>query len=424
MSGGGEAKVLDLSCTVQKYEWGKVGKESMVAQLASEGEYSGFVMNDSESYAELWMGTHPKGPSSIKNAFAASAAEPLKDWLKKNEWALSPKIVDHFGDLPFLFKVLSVRKALSIQAHPDKELAKQLHAKDPEHYPDPNHKPEMAIALTKFEALCGFRPVEEIVGFLKSCPEFAAVVDADAAANLTAAVEKGEGEKEIKAALRACYSSYMNCDEQVAHTSLTKLNISLLTKAEKSSLETLILKLNTQYPGDKGLFNVFFLNHSFLEPGEAVFLAANLPHAYLDGDCVECMACSDNVVRAGLTPKFKDVDTLCSMLTYDNGPLASQILRGDDCPQDAKTRIYDPPIEEFTIAYTNLSGGESANLFAVEGPSIAIVVEGKGTVAGEGDERAMEIHKGSCLFIPAGVTSSAKCTDGSLKIYRAYCVKA
>ena len=234
------------------------------------------------------MGTHPKGPSSIKCQY--SNPQPLKEWIANNEWSLSPKIKEYFGDLPFLFKVLSVNKALSIQAHPDKELAKVLHAKDPKNYPDDNHKPEMAIALTKFEALCGFRPVDEISGFLKSVPEFLNVVGEEAASALAASIEKNgvepkneEGDKEVRKALKACYSAYMNCDEQVAHTALTKLNISLLTKAEKSPLEALIMKLNTQYPGDKGLFNVYFLNHTFMEPGESVFLEANMPHAYLDG---------------------------------------------------------------------------------------------------------------------------------------------
>ena len=57
-------------------------------------------------------------------------------------------------------QVLSVAKALSIQAHPDKALAERLHAEQPQHYKDDNHKPEMALALTPFEALCSFVPLE------------------------------------------------------------------------------------------------------------------------------------------------------------------------------------------------------------------------------------------------------------------------
>jgi mannose-6-phosphate isomerase len=80
--------------------------------------------------------------------------------------------------------------------------------------------------------------------------------------------------------------------------------------------EELVIRLEKQYPADVGILSIFFLNYLRLAPGEAVCLAANEPHAYLSGECVECMAASDNVVRAGFTPKYKDTDTLCSMLTY------------------------------------------------------------------------------------------------------------
>lgn len=84
-----------------------------------------------------------------------------------------------------------------------------------------------------------------------------------------------------------------------------------------SSKEELALLLERQYPDDVGVFASFFLNYIKLVPGEAVYLAANVPHAYISGECIECMATSDNVVRAGLTPKFRDTETLCSMLTYE-----------------------------------------------------------------------------------------------------------
>lgn len=80
--------------------------------------------------------------------------------------------------------------------------------------------------------------------------------------------------------------------------------------------EHLVLRLEKQYPTDVGVIATFFLNHVKLAPGEALFLGANEPHAYIFGECIECMATSDNVVRAGLTPKHRDVQTLCSMLTY------------------------------------------------------------------------------------------------------------
>lgn len=90
--------------------------------------------------------------------------------------------------------------------------------------------------------------------------------------------------------------------------------------------EQLVLRLEMQYPSDVGVIAAFFLNLVKLNPGEALFLGANEPHAYLSGECVECMATSDNVVRAGLTPKHRDVQTLCSMLTYKQVKDASRLL--------------------------------------------------------------------------------------------------
>lgn len=93
-----------------------------------------------------------------------------------------------------------------------------------------------------------------------------------------------------------------------------------------------MIRLNEQFPGgDVGVLAPIFMNFIVLKPGEAVYLGANVPHAYLFGDCMECMACSDNTIRAGLTPKFKvfnlfeiilffqDVETLCKYMKWDMG---------------------------------------------------------------------------------------------------------
>jgi mannose-6-phosphate isomerase len=235
--------------------------------------------------------------------------------------------------LPYLFKVLSVAKALSIQAHPDKRLAEALHASRPDVYKDANHKPEMALALTPFEAMCGFRSLKEISDGFQACPELCALVGEEAVAALiaatsgsdTAAAATSSGGSAASAsaagreALKVAFGAYMSkVDDAEAIATATGALVARL-EADSSALPStrnLILRLSEQYPGDVGLFAPLWLNTLTLEPGQAIFLAANEPHAYLSGDCVECMACSDNVVRAGLTPKLKDVPTLVSMLTY------------------------------------------------------------------------------------------------------------
>eukprot|EP00744_Colponema_vietnamica_P009259 GILI01013185.1.p1 GENE.GILI01013185.1~~GILI01013185.1.p1 ORF type:complete len:231 (+),score=64.83 GILI01013185.1:63-695(+) len=163
-----------LSCSSQKYAWGKIGSDSLVARLSSASSSSPVT---EEPYAELWMGTHPSGPSKL-----ASSDLLLSEYLAQNPAAIGAGVAAKYGkDIPYLFKVLSVRTALSIQAHPDKTLGAQLHSSRPDLYKDPNHKPEMAIAITPFEVLCSFRPLEDIDTFVKSIPELRAVVGEEAA---------------------------------------------------------------------------------------------------------------------------------------------------------------------------------------------------------------------------------------------------
>lgn len=148
-----------LRCAVQHYEWGRRGATSLVARLAVADQ-----QDTEQHYAELWMGTHPSGPSTLLDDNGELLL--LRDWLARKPDALGRVVAARWGgDLPFLFKVLSVAKALSIQAHPDKKLAEALHALRPSVYKDDNHKPEMAIAITEFRAL--------IYGFagIQGCPE-------------------------------------------------------------------------------------------------------------------------------------------------------------------------------------------------------------------------------------------------------------
>ncbi|PNJ43309.1 MPI isoform 17, partial [Pongo abelii] len=163
-------RVFPLSCAVQQYAWGKIGSNSEVARLLASSDPLAQIAED-KPYAEI-----------LDNRISQKT---LSQWIAENQDSLGSKVKDTFnGNLPFLFKVLSVETPLSIQAHPNKELAEKLHLQAPQHYPDANHKPEMAIALTPFQGLCGFRPVEEIVTFLKKVPEFQFLIGDEAATHL------------------------------------------------------------------------------------------------------------------------------------------------------------------------------------------------------------------------------------------------
>ncbi|XP_031198983.1 mannose-6-phosphate isomerase isoform X2 [Mastomys coucha] len=277
-------RVFPLSCVVQQYAWGKVGSKSEVACLLASSDPLAQISED-KPYAELWMGTHPRGDAKILDNRISQ--KTLGQWIAENQDCLGPKVKENFnGKLPFLFKVLSVDTALSIQAHPNKELAEKLHHQAPEHYPDDNHKPEMAIALTSFQGLCGFRPVEEIVTFLKKVPEFQSLIGEDATAQLKQSV--GGDSEAMASALRNCFSHLMKSEKKVVVEQLNLLVKRISQQVfDGNSMEDiygkLLLQLHQQYPGDIGCFAIYFLNLLTLKPGEAMFLEANVPHAYLKG---------------------------------------------------------------------------------------------------------------------------------------------
>ncbi|XP_004564602.2 mannose-6-phosphate isomerase [Maylandia zebra] len=419
-----EVRVFPLTCAVQNYAWGKVGLDSEVAKLVIGGDALAVVEAD-KPYAELWMGAHPKGDAQIKDNRIAQTT--LGQWIAHFPACLGSKVKDTFqGQLPFLFKVLSVNTALSIQAHPNKELATRLHTQFPEHYPDTNHKPEMAIALTRFEGLCGFRPVEEILEFLEKVPEFHTLVGHGAAQELRGGV--GDADRTSQA-LKRCFTRMMDWEKKVVVENLNEL-VKRVTEDAAAGKDTsgisgdLLLRLHSQYPGDIGCFSIYFLNHVVLNPGQAMFLGANEPHAYLYGDCIECMACSDNTVRAGLTPKYIDVNTLCEMLNYSPAPASSKIFPCLQDPSDPCVSIYNPPVPDFTVMRIQIPASvKQYNISPVDSASILLVIEGEATGTSPAALSDLTLTRGSVLFVSANESVSLHITSQSgMTLFRACCL--
>jgi len=371
------------------YAWGRPGSVSTVAKL------SGQEIDASKTYAELWMGTHSNGPAQIP-----SKSTSLKTFLETNKEALGSH---ESGDLQFLFKVLSVAKALSVQSHPTKELAKVLHARDPKNYPDDNHKPEMTIALTEFEVLCGFRKPKDIASNFRSFPETGKIIPTSLLDNL----EKDEND--AKLALKELFTTLMNVENSKIDSTIKEIVERLNQKENRTELDNLVLRLYKQYPdADVGVLSPLLLNFLKLKPGQSVFLGPNEPHAYLDGDCIECMACSDNTIRAGLTPKFKDVPTLVSTLTYSTaGPTYLD-------PKEVVPGVfeYNPPVPEFTVQKIQ---SNATVLNDTKSSGILIVVSGKAVIGN------VEAKEGSVLFLEAG-TGDVKIENNSADFlaFRAY----
>ncbi|KAF8603418.1 mannose-6-phosphate isomerase [Ceratobasidium sp. AG-I] len=412
--------VFRLIAGANSYDWGKTGKTSKAGLYACADP--DFKLDESKPYSELWMGTHPTLPSKLQ-----SSGEKLYDHLQAHPELLGDAVKDKFGgDLPFLFKVLAIQKALSIQAHPNKELAQKLHEERPDVYKDGNHKPEMAIAITPFSGFCNFRPLPEISTFLTSVPEFASLIPESARKALS-----DPSPSDPKGALRAVFDALMNASDDTVQSALDKLikrYESGGAKEEEKDVAQLAQTLEKQYPGDVGVFCVFLLNVVQLEEGEAMFLQADEPHAYISGDIIECMATSDNVVRAGLTPKLRDVPTLVSMLTYNHGPANAQRMKplpfpSDSTSPDGYTTLYDPPISEFSVLLTNVPASKSASHRALAGPSIFIVTSGNGTIVSSegGKEERQEIRaEGEVWFAGAGVGVKFEAGGAGLVLYRAF----
>mmetsp|Transcript_28164 Transcript_28164/g.94868 ORF Transcript_28164/g.94868 Transcript_28164/m.94868 type:complete len:488 (-) Transcript_28164:192-1655(-) len=435
-----QGRVYRLLPAVKQYEWGIRGADSRVARYALE---SGSIksVDLSAPYAELWLGTHASGPSLLDDGTELSKVVETPD-----------------GQLPWLLKVLSAGKALSIQAHPDKANAARLNASNPEQYKDNNHKPEMAIALTPFEAMCGFRRLSEITVHLRKHREFAACVSQEA--QLACFMAEPDDEAAQHSALTQIFESFMSCDAAKSSEQLELLverlraeqskimrgsgaqhinepeHAEKATAAEKESpwerkAARAILRLAEQFPGDAGAMAPLFLNYLLIAPGESFFMAANEPHAYVAGEILECMACSDNVVRAGLTPKFKDVDNLVGMLTYSMGGPDIEFGHLDHNSKGSRTLRYTPPVPEFEVLITTVEPGHKFVIEPLDVPSILICIEGIGvTCSAPGPDgieperkHQYDLRPGQSLYVSAGtislILSVEKNLRGPLRVARA-----
>ncbi|KAI9219242.1 RmlC-like cupin domain-containing protein [Blastocladiella britannica] len=418
-----------LAPRVMHYDWGKIGAASAVARLAHPTNFA--AIDATRPYAELWMGTHPNAPADAllhDTNGSTHASTPLPTLLAAHRARL---LAPTHADLPFLLKVLSVAKPLSIQAHPARPQARALHAARPDLYRDPNHKPEMAIALTPFRALYGFRARPAIAAHLASYPELARVAGDKA---VQAYLSHTDTANDV-AALRDLFGAVMRADPDVVRAEVAALVARVTALSEHLQTPTTdatLVHVNAHFPGDVGVLCVLLMHVVDLQPGDALYLGAGVLHAYLSGDCIEVMATSDNVVRAGLTPKFKDLDTLLTIgaFTAVADPRAA-LLAPVPAPGNVPyTLEYDPPIDEFTVHRTAIpedADHDSVDLPAIQGASVVLVTEARGDgtphliASGPGDaDVSVPVHAGSVVFVAPGTRLQVTSGRG-LVLYRAYC---
>ncbi|ELY4676336.1 mannose-6-phosphate isomerase [Cronobacter turicensis] len=365
--------------SVQNYAW---GSKTALTELYGVANPEGLPM------AELWMGAHPKSSSKIQDDQGQTRA--LREVIDADKTALlGAPVAERFGELPFLFKVLCADQPLSIQVHPNKQASEEGFAREnaagipldaaERNYKDPNHKPELVFALTPFLAMNAFREFSEIVSLLQpvagahtAIAHFLAEPNADRLRDLFAGLLNMQGEEKSRAlaVLKATVAS------------------------QKGEPWDTIRFIAQFYPDDSGLFSPLLLNVVKLNPGEAMFLFAETPHAYLQGVALEVMANSDNVLRAGLTPKYIDIPELVANVKFVAKP-AAQLLTQPE--KDGATLEFPIPVEDFAFSLHDLQS--QPQRLAQESAAILFCVEGE-AVLSKGDER-LTLKPGESAFVAA-----------------------
>ncbi|MGY5045685.1 mannose-6-phosphate isomerase, class I [Streptomyces sp. 900105755] len=376
-----------LDNTVRPYAW---GSPTAIPQLLG-------VEPSGEPQAEMWMGAHPGAPSRTARGTLVEVidADPKAE--------LGDEAVARFGPrLPFLLKILAAGAPLSLQVHPDLEQAREGYEDEERrgipvdapdrNYKDANHKPELICALTEFDGLCGFRAPERT----------AELLDGLGVDSLKPYVDLLRAHPE-EAALREVLTAILTADrEEMARTvaeataACTRLGGEYLPYAD----------IAHHYPGDPGVIAAMLLNHVRLQPGEALFLGAGIPHAYLKGLGVEIMANSDNVLRCGLTPKHIDVPELLRIVRFEAGDAG--VLRPEAAPDGEE--VYETPIDEFRLSRYVLPEGTVAHDLTLPTPQILLCTAGAVRV-GEYD-----LAPGRSVFVPAAEKAEV---SGAGTVFRA-----
>uniref|UniRef100_A0A183BRE2 mannose-6-phosphate isomerase n=1 Tax=Globodera pallida TaxID=36090 RepID=A0A183BRE2_GLOPA len=413
-------KIERLECKVKNYKWGKQGEDSEVALLYAAGNRNAKI--DNIPYAELWIGTHPDGPAKISAKNMALSEYMVEEGSKTNR------------HLPYIMKIMSISHNLSLQVHPTKEQAKLLNKKDPVNYPDPNHKPELAYALTQFELLCGFRPADEIIFNMKAFPELCLAMGNENCAYFIAAKESNNTnltETDLSQLLKRCFSCMMRQDKLFirdivdclirriksgAHGCLTKETVKVL------------LNLYKRFPNDVACISPLILNHIILQPGECVFYGAQELHSYLSGECVECVSCSNNTIRAGLTTKFVDKDNLLKILNYRMADPSSYYVLPRRLKSHRHVHEFIPNCNDFMLQCLRIGKNDlfPLDLPALECPSTFIVVEAEEAICIELNKNGtiiseqFRVRRGDVFFIPPANTLRFLSAKSAVHGYRTY----
>ncbi len=354
---------------VKNYDWGST---DAIPQFLGD-------RRNGSPVAEVWIGTHPLSPSIALDGDGSE--KPLSDIA---------------GDLPFMVKLLAADRPLSLQVHPSRSLAEIGFAAEEEAgipldaphrvYKDANHKPEMVYALTTFDSLIGFRPSAEILRVLGP-------LNTPLSQSLSEELRADPGFSTIVRLIERLLTEDVAAAEvhQIvgAARSLGSLGMDI-----KRAYQTAV-EIAEHHPDDIGVVISLMLNRMTLQPGEAAYLETGVIHAHLSGMCLEVMATSDNVLRAGLTTKHIDTAGLVAAL---NSGMA-RVARVTPDFIDYDTEVFSPSGGGFALAVTQISHAapEGVELVRSEG-SVLICTGGEVEVSTESGGK-VTLGRGESLYL-------------------------
>lgn len=370
------------------YDW---GGQAFIPNLLGIDNITG------KPFAEYWMGAHPAAASLIEYN---NVPTPIDQFLE----------AEAASKIPYLFKVLDVASMLSIQVHPNKTNAEIGFAKETaagipidafnRNYKDANHKPEMMVALSDFWLLHGFLSPQKLIDQLHKYPDLASLLPYFEGANYL-----------------GLYHYVMHLSNDAADAILKPLVAEAIQMAKEGKLTKADPHwwTNKYYNGllpettiDKGIFSIYILNIVYVPPYAGVFQGAGLLHAYLEGQNIELMSNSDNVLRGGLTPKHIAIEELMQHVQFI--PTIPNILAGEKI-NDYET-IYPCPVADFGLSNIQLQNGNNYTIYpkAIE---MLLVMEGAILIG------QMEFKRGEVAILLGGTTVEIVAKDNT-KIFKSF----
>lgn len=364
--------MFEINPSVRSYAWGS---------RTALPELCGYPTPSPHPVAEYWFGAHATSPATVPGGGG------LDEWIVAAPGReLGEQVCDEYENrLPYLVKLLAAEEALSLQAHPSEEQAREGFEREEargvplvaseRNYKDANHKPELVVAHTEFHALAGFRTVADTLDLFDDLD----VRALDPYRSMLAGEPDGAG-------VRAVFTTFVTLPNESVQAMVSEVVAAAVRHLREhgtvhrwASVATTIVELGERHPADPGVLGALLLNRITLQPGEAIYMGAGKLHAYLSGIAVEVQANSDNVLRGGLTPKHVDVPELLRVLDFTpvDDPVVYPRLTASDPVAGWREFAYDTMAAEFRVSRIDLEPGGRLEEFDDPGPQILLCTTGE-----------------------------------------------